>query len=229
MDRLAHYHPPLATRLVASLAAGDCVASVCESGRVDVWAHDDRLFEIVSFYCLPDDAWQYELRGLSGAPGAGPFLAVVIPDATPDAGSFTPMPAEDVLVEVSHGVTPWPILCRFLALIGSSGDIVNQDGRGTSARDQGLSERVSPHGSTCFKIDHPNPGVAGSRIYTLRVVTPGVDRSDYVEVEVPDAHPAGGGPARDGIEGATFTAHGSWRVPWPVFRRFVDAVQAHAA
>lgn len=89
---------------------------------MNVWAHDGKLYEVNSYYSLPDDAWQYELVGLSGAPGTGPYLIVLIPDATPDDGPFTPRVAEPVQV-IQHGQTPWPVLHRFVDLIEGSGDI----------------------------------------------------------------------------------------------------------
>ncbi|MEU8180519.1 hypothetical protein AB0B85_22915 [Micromonospora sp. NPDC049044] len=95
---------------------------------MDIWEHDGRLYEINSFYSLPDDAWQYELVGLTGAPGTGPCLIVTIPDATRDDGPFTPRPAGDVMVSCS-GEVPWLMLRRFIDLIESSGDVV-QDSTG---------------------------------------------------------------------------------------------------
>ncbi|MGI5171283.1 hypothetical protein ACQEU3_43720 [Spirillospora sp. CA-253888] len=81
-----------------------------------VWEHDDKLYEVTSFY-NPVDAWCYELVGLTGAPGTGPYLAVVIPDATPDEDSFTPKQAEHVEVMLADGQTPWPILNRLMDLV----------------------------------------------------------------------------------------------------------------
>ena len=89
-----------------------------------VWEHDGKLFEVSSGYSLPDDAWQYELYGLTGAPLTGPIITVTIPDATPDGGQpFTPQPVDKVLVRAS-GEIPWPILRRFVEMIESSGDLV---------------------------------------------------------------------------------------------------------
>jgi hypothetical protein len=90
-----------------------------------VWDHDGMLYEVNSFYSVPDDAWQYELSGNSGPPGGGPELVVSIPDSTPDEGPFTPRPSHQVKVffHGSAGV-PWPILRRFIAFVEASGDIV---------------------------------------------------------------------------------------------------------
>jgi hypothetical protein len=68
----------------------------CDRAAVEVWEHDRRLYEVNSYYSLPDDAWQYELVGLTGAPGIGPYLTIVIPDATPEPGPFT-MPTQTVV------------------------------------------------------------------------------------------------------------------------------------
>ncbi|GAB3864516.1 hypothetical protein GCM10029963_75050 [Micromonospora andamanensis] len=69
----------------------------CDHPAMAIRSHDGKLYEITSGYSLPDDAWQYELVGLTGPPGTGPYLSVLIPDATPD-GPFTPRPAEHVMV-----------------------------------------------------------------------------------------------------------------------------------
>ncbi|MGK5672490.1 hypothetical protein ACSNOB_06560 [Micromonospora sp. URMC 106] len=54
---------------------------------MEIWSHGTELYEVNSYYSLPDDAWQYELTGMSEAGG---HLSVVIPDATPEDGPFTP-------------------------------------------------------------------------------------------------------------------------------------------
>ncbi|MET7420619.1 hypothetical protein [Dactylosporangium sp. NPDC005555] len=118
-----------------------------------VWDFGGRLYEVVSTHSGPDDAWVYEVTGLSGAPGTGPWLEVVIPDATPD-GPFTPVPAERAFVRAGGGVVPWsidyvdvripdsagsdqvtltmygmwtiprPVFHRFIAAVAASGDII---------------------------------------------------------------------------------------------------------
>ncbi|MET7949820.1 hypothetical protein [Micromonospora sp. NPDC005324] len=91
---------------------------------MEVWDHGAKLYEVNSYYSLPDYAWQYELVGLTGAPGAGPYITVTIPDATPDDGPFTARPASEVMFGAGGGDVPWPILRRFIDLVESSGDIV---------------------------------------------------------------------------------------------------------
>jgi hypothetical protein len=92
---------------------------------MNVRAHNGKLYEVNSHYSLPDDAWRYELTGLSGAPGTRPYLIVLIPDATPADGPFTPRHAEDVQVLIHDGQTPWPVLHRFVDLIEDSGDVTH--------------------------------------------------------------------------------------------------------
>ncbi|MFG1838347.1 hypothetical protein ACGFH8_07925 [Micromonospora sp. NPDC049175] len=70
-----------------------------------------------------DYAWEYELVGLTGASGTGPYLSARIPDATPEGGPFTPRPASEVVVSCG-GDVPWLILRRFIHLVESFGDIV---------------------------------------------------------------------------------------------------------
>ncbi|MEH0934068.1 hypothetical protein [Micromonospora psammae] len=91
---------------------------------MEVWDHEGKLYEVNSYYSLPDNAWQYELVGLTGAPGTGPYITVTIPDATPDDGPFTPRPVSEVMFSAGSGDVPWPILRRFIDLVESSGDIV---------------------------------------------------------------------------------------------------------
>ncbi|MEU1687866.1 hypothetical protein [Micromonospora sp. NPDC005707] len=110
---------------------------------MEVWDHEGKLYEVNSYYSLPDDAWQYELVGLTGAPGTGPYLSVTIPDATPDDGPFTPRPASGVMFSAGSGDVPWPILRRFIDLVESSGDIVQDptDG-GSPITDPGASPQI---------------------------------------------------------------------------------------
>ncbi|MGC5285746.1 hypothetical protein [Micromonospora sp. DT231] len=90
---------------------------------MDVWDHDGKLYEVNSYYSVSDYAWEYELVGLTGASGTGPYLSARIPDATPEGGPFTPRPASEVVVSCG-GDVPWLILRRFIHLVESSGDIV---------------------------------------------------------------------------------------------------------
>ncbi|SCG63483.1 hypothetical protein [Micromonospora coxensis] len=91
---------------------------------MEIWSHGTELYEVNSYYSVPDDAWQYELTGMSPAGG---HLSVVIPDATPDDGPFTPQPAHRVLVQVGDRQIPWPIFRRFIDLVESSGDLAEAD------------------------------------------------------------------------------------------------------
>lgn len=109
---------------------------------MEVWDHDGKLYEVNSFYSLPDDAWQYELVGLTGAPGTGPYLVITIPDATPDDGPFTPLPASKATFSAHGNDVPWPILRRFIDLVEGSGDLVDESdprGQGDSSTHEGGS------------------------------------------------------------------------------------------
>jgi hypothetical protein len=115
-------------------------AILCDPAAVEVWDHDGKLYEVNSYYSLPDVAWQYELIGLTGAPGTGPYLAIVIPDATPDEGPFSPKHVGHALVRIGGGVAPWPILLRLIEL-AESGDIVDTDQAHVTADDEILRSR----------------------------------------------------------------------------------------
>ncbi|MFV2013372.1 MULTISPECIES: hypothetical protein [unclassified Micromonospora] len=73
---------------------------------MEVWSHGANLYEVNSYYSLPEDAWCYELAGLSGTPGTGPYLAIGIPDANPDDGPLTPQPARLATIHLASGQTP---------------------------------------------------------------------------------------------------------------------------
>jgi hypothetical protein len=193
---------------------------------VEVWDHDGKLYEVNSYYSLPDDAWQYELVGLTGAPGTGPYLTIVIPDATPEPGPFTPKHAGHVLVAVAGGVTPWPILRRLIDLVESSGDIIDTDRAHVAAADKILSNNVWSHDGKRFEVNSFHFSDRDAWCYELYEVRPDTERNDYVEVQIPDANPYGGPYVPAPADRVTFIAHGEWDIPWPIFRRFIEVIVA---
>lgn len=90
---------------------------------VEVWRHGNRLFEVISSYSLPDDAWSYELIELADSIGSVAYLNIRIPDASPLDGPFVPVDAALADVHFGEGSVPWPILRRFIDHIERSGDI----------------------------------------------------------------------------------------------------------
>jgi hypothetical protein len=188
-----------------------------------IWSHDGKLYEVTSAYSLPDDAWQYELTGLTGAPGTGPYLAIAIPDATPGC-PFTPKHADHVLVAVARGVTPWPILRRLLDLVESSGDILDNDRARPTADGEILSNNVWWYAGKRFEVNSFYFSDRDAWCYELYEVTPNTQRNDYVEVQIPDAQPDRGPFVPEPADVVTFTAHGEWDIPWPIFRRFIEVI-----
>lgn len=183
---------------------------------MEIWPDDGKLYELVSMYSLPDDAWHYELTGLSGSPGTGPYLAVDVPDATPD-GPFTPREAQHVVVHAGGGVVPWPILTRLIERLDSSGDLVDEDRDSSSeATALPLKRNAWSHGDRRFEVNQFHDGDAGSSSYQLYEVDPDSAEHNYLDIRIPDASPA---------DHVTLTMHGSWTIPWPVFRRYLDAVR----
>lgn len=195
---------------------------------MDVWDHDGKLYEVNSYYSLPDDAWQYELIGLTGAPGTGPYLAIVIPDVTPDEGPFIPEHAGHALVRVGGGVTPWPILLQLIELAESSGDIVGTGLVHVTADDEILSSNVWLYDGKRFEVNSFYHSDSGAWCYELYEVTPDTSRNDYAEVQILDATPDGGPFVPVPADRVTFTVHGEWNIPWPVFRRFIEVIAASA-
>jgi hypothetical protein len=91
---------------------------------MESWVHADEIYHVNSMYLLPDDAWAYEMTPAACDRGRM-SLIVLIPDATPDEGPFTPEGSTRARVVVEDGDLPWPVLSRFLQSVDSSGDIIN--------------------------------------------------------------------------------------------------------
>ena len=137
---------------LVSAACSMSLSILCDPAAVEVWDHDGKLYEVNSYDSLPDVAWQYELIGLTGAPGTGPYLAIVIPDVTPDAGPFIPRHVGHALVRIGDGVTPWPILLQLIEL-AECRDIVDTDQAHVTADDEILSNNVWLYGSKRFEVN----------------------------------------------------------------------------
>jgi hypothetical protein len=191
---------------------------------VEVWDHDGKLYEVNSWYCLPDAAWQYELLELTEPPGCGACLAVVIPDATPGPGPFTPKHADQVLLAVARGVTPWPILRRLIDLVESSGDIGATAREHVTAEDEILSSNVWLYAGKRFEVNSFHLSDRSASCYELREVEPDASPNDYVEVRIPDANRTLGPSCPEASDRVTFIGHGECDIPWPVFRRFIEVI-----
>ena len=191
---------------------------------MNVWAHDGKLYEVNSYHSLPDDAWQYELAGISGAPETGPYLAVLIPDATPD-GPFTPRQAEHIQVTIHNGQTPWPVLHRFVDLIENSGDITHGTAASSGIGALTSSNTTWQFADRRFEVNSFYFGDRDSWCYELCVVDPNSPENNYIEVLIPDAQPADGPFVAAAADQVTVAGHGTSTVPWPVFRHFLDTIE----
>ncbi|MFC0541391.1 hypothetical protein [Kutzneria chonburiensis] len=80
-----------------------------------IWEHDGQMFEYISTYCLPEDAWHHEVTGLS----ASAYICLVIPDLTPD-GPFTPAPPDNATLRFFDSTIPWPIWTKFMTAVQDS-------------------------------------------------------------------------------------------------------------
>ncbi|MFI1989758.1 hypothetical protein [Actinoplanes sp. NPDC020271] len=191
-----------------------------------VWSHGNERYELTSMYSVPGDVWYYELRGLAESPGARPYLTISIPDATPD-GPFTPMPAQHIVVYADGGVLPWPILRELIQLLESSGDLVEEQ-RDLSSGSVGLPPTLNSwsYEGRRFEVNQFHHGDAGSWCYELYEVDPDNPENNHLEVRIPDASPEAGPFVPMPADHVTLTMHGHWALPWPVFRRFLDAIQA---
>jgi len=194
---------------------------------VTIWSHDAKLYELVSTYSLAEDAWHYELTGLTGAPGTGPYLTVAIPDATPD-GPFTPMPAQFAMVHAGGGTVPWRVLARLIDVLDSSGDLVEEQRHpADEATALPATLNVWSHENRRFEVNTFHHGDADSWCYELYEVKQDNESNDYIEVNVPDASPEAGPFVPMPADQVTLTMHGRWTLPWPVLRRFIDAIKAN--
>ncbi|MET8233452.1 hypothetical protein ABZS77_22560 [Micromonospora sp. NPDC005298] len=193
---------------------------------METWSHDGKLYEVTSGYSHPDDAWQYELVGLTGPPGAGPYLSVSIPDATPD-GPFTPRPTGHVVVHADGGTVPWVVLEKLLRLLDSSGDLVDEHrDLSPTATALPLTLTIWSHHDQRFQVSHFHDGDADSWIYELYEVDPANTGNNYIDARVPDERSESGPFVPMSAEHVTLTMHGRSTFPWPVFRRFLDAIRA---
>ncbi|GIF09804.1 hypothetical protein [Actinoplanes siamensis] len=193
---------------------------------MEIWSHGGKRYELTSIYSVPDDAWYYELRGLTEPTGAGPYLTISLPDATPD-GPFTPKPAQHIVVYADGGVLPWPILGKLIHLLESNGDLVEEQ-RDLSSGTVGLPLTLNSwsHEGRRFEVNQLHHGDADSWCYELYEVGPDNPESNYIEVRIPDASPEAGPFIPMLADHLTLTMHGHMALPWPVFRRFLDAIQA---
>lgn len=221
---------PAAVEVVGPKSKSKAAASrLWHPDRVECWTHRGEVYQVNSMYLLPDDAWVYELFGPAGHSGKAPGVIVLIPDATPEDGPFTPMGAPHVRVLVEDGHLPWPVLLRFVRLVEQSGDIVPDAQVATASGDLSLSCNAWHFADQAFEINSYYLGEHDCwcyELYEVYEVNPADTENKYVAVRIPDLQPAGGPFAPAAPERVTFTAHGSWTLPWPVFRPFLNAVEA---
>lgn len=177
-------------------------------------------------YLLPENAWTYELTGPCSTFGTVAMLAVVIPDAAPDGEQFTPVDATHAHVTAAEGPLPWPVLLRFVRFVETSGDIVTGAPTATVTGDLALSLNSWNLASRAFEVTSYHDGEHDGWCYELYEVDPTNASNDYIDVHIPDLHPAGGSfvpvPARH----VAVAGHGSPYLPWPIFRHFLDAISA---
>lgn len=185
-----------------------------------IWSHADKLYEISSGYILDNDAWEYELMGLTGPPGTGPYLTLAIPDATLD-GPFTPRPARFAVVRAGGGTVPWPILQNLIDVVEAGGDLVDEQ---REPAELPLTRNEWSHEGRRYEIEHFHHGDKGAWCYELLELGQPEGSNIFVEVLIPDAAPDGGPFIPLPSDRVTLTMHGRWTIPWPIFRRFLDAV-----
>jgi hypothetical protein len=189
---------------------------------MESWAYGDEIYHMNSMYLLPDDAWAYELT-----PAAHDrdrmSLTVLVPDATPDDGPFTPQGSTHVRVVLEDGDLPWPVLSRFLQSVVSSGDIID-DEQGVVVGDLSLSCNTWRFAGRSFEVNSYHFSDHDCWCYELYETTRANPNNEYFQVRIPDLQPAGGSLVPAAADQVAVHAHGSWPVPWPVFRHFINAI-----
>ena len=186
--------------------------------------HADEIYRVNSMYLLPDDAWAYEMTPAACDRGRM-SLIVLIPDATPDDGPFTPKGSAHARVVLEDGDLPWPVLSRFLQSVVSSCDIVD-DEQGMVAGDLSLSYNTWRFAGRSFEVNSYHHSDHGCWSYELHETIGANSNNEYLEVRIPDLQPTGGPFTCAASDQVVMRVHGSWTVPWPVFRHFVNAISS---
>jgi hypothetical protein len=155
---------------------------VWDPGGVGYWEFDGGVYEVVSFYSVAVDAWTYELTGPAGSSTAMPGLTVIIPDATPDDGSFTASPSASVRVITTDGILPWPMLAHFMDLVESSGDIAVASDGPTVAGDVHLSHNKWAFADRRYEVNSYSLSEQDFWCYELYQAVPVLAENDFIEV-----------------------------------------------
>jgi hypothetical protein len=186
--------------------------------------HAGEVYEVNSMYLLPDDAWTYELTPLPGGLGRA-SLMVLIPDATPDDGPFTPMSATHARVMAYDGDLPWLVLTRFLRLVETSGDFLADEADAPVVGDLSLSCTAWQFAGQSFEVNSYHFAEHDCWCYELYELNRAESDNDYFQVRIPDLQPAEGPFVPASAEQVTIHAHGSFTVPLPVFRHFLSTIR----
>ncbi|MFE7802211.1 hypothetical protein [Nocardia sp. NPDC057440] len=197
----------------------------CDAAGVEIWEHDGKLYEVSSYYCLPDDAWTYELQGMTGPPGTGPHLNVSVPGETPDEGPFVPRSQRRVVVSFGPGSIPWLVLCRFRAHVQASGDIVTKSPPAEVVGDLRWSNNAWRYGDQRYEVNTFHFSDRDAWCYELCVPDPDPHANNYLDVLVPDVTPNGPfTPAT--VDRVVLTPHGEVSLSWPMFTHFMTALES---
>ncbi|WP_194837092.1 hypothetical protein [Nocardia sp. XZ_19_369] len=191
---------------------------------MEIWEHDGNLYEVSSYYCLPDDAWTYALQGITGPPGTGPHLDVRVADKTPDEGPFAPKSQHYVVVSFGPGSIPWLVLRRFRDHVQASGDIVTNSQPAEVVGDIRRTNNTWHYGDQRFEVNSFYFSDRDAWCYELCVLDPDPNANNYLEVLIPDLTPNGPfTPAT--VDRMVLTPHGEVNLPWPMFTHFMTALE----
>jgi hypothetical protein len=187
--------------------------------------HAGAVYELVSVYSLPDNAWTYELTGPRHAGVTSASVAAIIRDATPDDGPFTPMSAAHSYVLLDEGVVPWPILMRFVHHVEGTGDLRDDGDSSPVTGDLTLSLNRWQFAQRTFEVTSFHFGDHDCWCYELYEANPSTTDNNFLDARIPDLQPESGPFRPDTADTVTVGVHGSFALPWPVLRHFIHALQ----
>jgi hypothetical protein len=135
------------------------------------------------------------------------------------------MPARHAFVRAGGGQVPWTVLTEFVSLVRAAGDLVAEPDLTAADTALPLTLNAWQHDDRRYEVNQFHFGENDSWCYELYEVVPDPADNKYLDVQIPDTQPDGPFmPAPS--DRVTLTMHGDWTIPWPVFRRFLAALEA---
>jgi len=184
---------------------------------VDIWRQAGERYEFVSFYPHPDEAWVFEVTALDRRG----YLAILIPDATPDA-DFTPMDESHAYVRWDDGTLPWTVVRR----LADRGRHSMRPARPPVAVRGDVRSRANTWRYGEREFVYRQFHFAAHRAWCHEIAELHVPDNDFIDVKIPDRQPGPGPFVPATADRANVYCHGEAALPWLVFLRFLAVVAA---